>query len=349
MKLQSLYLANFRNFQEASIDFGPKLNVFYGLNAQGKTSLLEAISLISTGRSFRTYHFSELIKTGAEFFLIEATIEKDAVKQTVRLSFDGTSKTVECNGNRSSTFQALMGLLPSIIFTPNDLDLINGAPSARRRFLNIHLAQSDPLYFHHYLRFWRALKQRNALLRIQDLNGIECWEQEMASSAAYLFAKRDQLIESLNIFLKLACETLSAEKMHLKYLPSPSDPSAYPSQLSKNRPREMQLGLTLTGPHRDDCSMHIQEQPARLFASDGQKRTALAAIRLAEWQLLRKQIGGRALFGIDDLELYLDPERQQRLKEALHQLGQVFLTTPQIDPQFSDARRFQIHAGTVLR
>ena len=186
MYLKSLYLRNFRNYAEAEIRFSPRLNILYGDNAQGKTNLLEAIYLFSTGRSFRTQHLSELVKSGESFFHLEAEIFRDNVLQKIQLTFDGQTKRLQMNANTYASFHPLLGILPSVLYAPNDTELIGGSPAERRRFINLHLAQSDPHYVHHLTRFWRAMKQRNCLLRGRDAQTIECWEIEMAQSASYL-------------------------------------------------------------------------------------------------------------------------------------------------------------------
>lgn len=351
MKLQSLYLRNFRNFAEAHIDFGARLNVFCGQNAQGKTNLLEAIVLLSTGRSFRTAHLSELIREGTSFFFIEAQILRHRVVQILRISFNGQIKRMEYNGMQYSSFQPLLGLLPSVLYAPHDIDLIAGSPSSRRRFLNLHLAQSDPLYVHHLLRFWRAVKQRNALLRTPAQEGIDCWEQEMAVSAVYLFEKRKELLETLNLELQTTCPMLSKELIDTAY--QPSQPTRLPlgqsylDHLKKSRFREKQFGATLSGPHRDDFSIRLDQKPTRLFASEGQKRTAIAALRLAEWRRLEKQIEAPPILGVDDFQLHLDVERQMLFRNTLEHLGQVFVTTPETDCAWPSAHVLAIHAGSV--
>ena len=349
MNLQSLYLRNFRNFEETFLDFGEKLNVFCGSNAQGKTNLLEAITLLSTGRSFRTQHLSELVKDNAGFFFIEAKIVRDSISQTIRLSFDRQIKRVECNSTHYPSFQSLLGILPSVLFAPIDIDLIAGSPAARRRFLNLHLAQSDPLYFHHLVRFWRAVKQRNTMLRAGTLDGIECWEREMAASALYLWEKRKKLLDEINEGLRSSTAALYCEPIELHYNASqPAQPpfdEAYIAQLQRMRPREKLLGLTLSGPHRDDFTILLDQKPARLYASDGQRRTAIASLRLAQWRRLQQQTGAPPLFGVDDLDLHLDQERQNLFKNALQELGQVFVTTPNLNPIWPAARRFRIVSG----
>ncbi len=340
MQLKKLYLRNFRNYAEAEVEFSPRLNVFWGENAQGKTNLLEAIHLVSTGRSFRTQNLSELIRLGEPFFYIEAEILRDGVTQTLKLSFDGQTRRLLMDGNSYASFHPLLGTLPSVLYTPEDTDLISGAPALRRRFLNLHLAQSDPLYVHHLARFWRAMKQRNCLLRSKHPESIEIWENEMAASGAYLYKARAAMLDEIKEPLLSESRRLSGEKEahEMRFHPTYA-PENYLAQLQKSRPREKELGATLSGPHRDDLSLWIEGKEARLFGSEGQKKTAIAALRLAEWSRLTSRIGAPALLGIDDLGLHLDEARQKWLLGALHSLGQTFITTPYLPSSWSDLEK----------
>ena len=326
--LKALYLRNFRNYIEAEVHFSEKLNVLHGDNAQGKTNMLEAIYLVATGRSFRSQSLSELIRAGESFFFIEAEIVRDGVCQTVKISFDGQNRRVQLDANSYPTFHPLLGILPSVLYTPYDIELIAGSPTERRRFLNLHLAQSDPLYVHHLTRYWRAMKQRNCLLRSRSKESLDCWEIEMAQSAEYIGKARKDMVDELKIPLEKQSRRLTLKEEAHELQLQVSAPKNYLQQLQKNRVREMDLGLTLTGPHRDDLSVLIDDKPARLFASEGQKKTAIAALRLAEWERLCKRIGAPALMGFDDLGQHLDDTRQKLLKSSLDELGQVFITTP---------------------
>ncbi len=343
--LKSLYLRNFRNYAEAEVHFSPKLNVFIGDNAQGKTNLLEAIYLIATGRSFRSQHLSELIKENETFFFLEAEIVRDGVTQTLKISFDGQNRRLQFNSNAYPSFHPLLGLLPSVLYTPQDSDLITGSPTIRRRFLNLHLAQSDPLYVHHLTRYWRAMKQRNHLLRAKDKTSLDCWESEMAHSADYILAARQEMIQELKAPLSHQSRRLSSDKETHELQLQVSQSKTYLQQLQKNRPREMELGLTLAGPHRDDLALFINHQPARLFASEGQKKTAIAALRFAEWERLCKRVNGPALMGIDDLGLHLDETRQKLLRDSLAHLGQVFITTPTL--HLEQGHHIRIQSGSI--
>lgn len=353
MHLKSLYLRNFRNYEEAEVHFGPRINLLHGENAQGKTNLLEAIYFIATGRSFRTQHLTELIRSGQPFFYLEATLERDGVTQTFKISFDGQNRKLQTDANTYTSFHPLLGTLPSVLYTPQDTEIISGTPAIRRRFLNLHLAQSDPLYVHHLTRFWRAMKQRNCLLRLKDSSALECWEIEMAHSAQVLLQKRTEMIEGLKAcFEKQSARLAGGKEAHeIRFHPSyPAEISAYLQQLKKNRAREMDLGLTLTGPHRDDLTLLIDAKPARLYASEGQKKTAIAALRLAEWDRLTESVGAPALLGIDDLGLHLDERRQTLLRASLEELGQVFVTAPYLPSTWKElqsAKALYVEKGNV--
>src|SRR3989344_136739 len=322
MHVKSLYLRNFRNYAETEVSFSPKLNVLYGKNAQGKTNLLEALYLISTGRSFRAQQLHELIRLGETFFFIEAVLQKENIEHKVQVTFDGETKKLTLDGNSYGTLQHLLGLLPSVLYTPSDAELIDGSPAVRRRFLNLHLAQRDPLYIHHLTRYWRAMKQRNVLLRAKDPHSMDCWEQEMAAPAAYLLQARQRFIAALQVPLRTIGHRLSGsgETHEICFHPTYTAEN-YLTQLQKNRPREKHLGFTLAGPHRDDFTLSIDDKPARGYASEGQKKTAVGALRLSEWELFTQTAAVPAVLGIDDLGLHLDERRGALLTAALNSLG----------------------------
>jgi len=312
---------------------------------------LEAISLVTLGRSFRTQHLSELIAEGKSYFYLEAEIIRDHVSQRIKLFHDGKTKRLHLNATTYTTFTPLLGICPSIISVPEDVGLITNSPIHRRRFLNIHLAQSDPLYVHHLSRFWRAMKQRNHLLKLKQLQELDCWELEMATSAAYLFKARKALLSSLNSSVTDQSKRLSenADEANILFQPSYAPIAQdYTKQLQKMRKKELDLGLTLQGPHRDELLFLINAKPAKTFASEGQKKTMVSALRLAEWQNLAGQMECFPLMGIDDFGNALDPMRQQHLANQLKSMKQLFLTTSTPLEIFPDARFLHIHAGEIL-
>lgn len=331
MQLKYLYLRNFRNIAEKEFAFGPKLNIIHGENGKGKTNLLEAIILLSIGRSFRTQHLSELIRENETGFYLEAEMVRDQITHQIKLSFDGQTKRLQINGNTHSHFNPLLGLLPSVLYAVQNGELITGSPLLRRRFLDLQLAQSDPLYVHHLARFYRSMKQRNCLLRSQKLDGIESWEAEMAQAAIFIQKERKSLIESLQPLLAKEGETLShsGELHEVGYNSSfPSECRDYAEQLRKYRRRDIELKQTLSGPHRDDLNFSIDQKPARSFASEGQKKTSLAALKVSEWRHLSLRSDALPLMAVDDLGQPLDGKREERFVSILDTLGQVFITMP---------------------
>jgi len=341
MFVKKLYLHHFRNYTQAEVHFSPGVNWITGKNGQGKTNLLEALYLLSTGRSFRTAQLSQLIQKGASFFYIEAEIEKEGVTQTLKVSFDGENKKVQHNTSTYTHFAPLIGLLPHVLYAPEDIALVAGLPLFRRKFLDLHLAQFDPLYLHHLARYHKALRQRNELLRRKIEEAIEPWEEMMTQSAQYLIEKRTQMIQELEGPLSECVRSLSigADTIGIQYKSSSPE-------WQKNRRRELHVGTTLSGPHRDDVHFEIEGLSAKSFASEGQKHSIIAALRLCQWEHLYAQTGSPPLMSIDDFGAHLDQGRQAKFQEQLK--GQIFLTSPNESPQiFPDKQIIEIQLGQV--
>ena len=328
MFLKRLLLFNFRNYKETNISLSPGINLIYGKNGAGKTNLLEALYLLSTGRSFRTPHLRELIREQSPHFYIEAHFVKDDIPQTLSIGFNQKSRKIQHNHTFLSNFSHLLGIIPSVLYTPRDSEIIAGPPLERRRFLNIQLSQKNPLYVHHLIRYHRAMKQRNTLLKAKSDKGIKSFETMMATSSTYLMAKRAHLISELKNEVHVFGKNLSKGKdlFDLFYTPSISlkHLTHLETLFEKQRAKEKIFGSTLIGPHRDDFLINYHNKEAKSYASEGQKRTCIAALRLAETSLLKK----KALFAIDDFGIHLDPHRSEFLFEELKKHPQVLITLP---------------------
>jgi len=349
MWVKKLYLHHFRNYERAEVHFSPGVNWITGKNGHGKTNILEAIYLLSTGRSFRTHQLSQLIQKGAPFFFIEAEIEREGVSQTVKLSFDGVNKKLQFNATTHNHFSPLIGMLPHILYAPEDIALVSGLPLFRRKFLDLHLAQFDPLYLYHLARYHKALRQRNELLKSRSELAIEPWEEVMAQSAEYLMEKRTLMIQQLQDPLSVRMEELSfgADSIAIHYKSSLTQDNLL-QQLQKNRKKELHIGTTLSGPHRDDVHFEIQGLSAKAFASEGQKHSIIAALRLCQWDHLHGKVGSPPLISIDDFGSHLDQGRQAQLQEKLKGCGQIFLSSPSDSPEiFQEKQLVQIESGQV--
>lgn len=340
MYLKSIYLNNFRCHKESFFEFCPGINTIYGPNARGKTTVLEAIHLLITGRSFRTSQISDLIGIGAPGFYLEANFIKHGIEQQIKFSCNGKEKSIYHNSTPCTSIASLLGLLQGVVITPDDASLVKGSPNIRRHFLDLQIAQTDPLYVHHLGRYNRAMRQRNTLLRAKSGTTINSWEHEMANSAAYLVQQRQKAIHELQNSSRGLHKALSGETEELELIYKTGLTSSagmelpllkqfYMDQYHKLRYREMLLGSTLTGPHKDDLTISIGQKEVRFFASEGQQRSCVAALRLAEWERLNMLANEPPLMLIDDVGVSLDSIRRDRLLNQVQYLGQVFLTATQ--------------------
>lgn len=322
--LKRLELKNFRIFPALSLEFKPGINAIIGRNALGKTSILEGIHLFSTGRSFRTTRLTDLIRQGATSAFLKVTFEKDGVEQTLSLEFNKEERKIFHNHTRYPYFSSLLGLLPSSIYAPSDISLISGTPSMRRRFLDISLSQKDPSYLSHLVRYNKALLQRNALLKKEETLTLDIWEEEMVKEALPLIEKRQKAVKQLEQLAQKHYKHFIKEEESIALLYEKSvEGKDLGARLAENRKKEFLLGHTLHGPHRDDISFYIQSTLAKSYASEGQKRSLIAALRLAECEEL-----DAPLFLIDDFGMHLDDSRKENFTLLLKSERQTLLTSP---------------------
>jgi DNA replication and repair protein RecF len=351
MFLKNLFLRNFRNYSSFNITFSPRLNVICGPNAIGKTNILEAIYLLSTGRSFLTLNLQDLIKHKENFFYIEANIETEVLQQTIKIYYDGKTKKITHNSNVYPSFTSLLGLLPSSLYSIDDLNLIKGKPIIRRKFFNLHLAQKDPLYVHHFSRFYKGLKQRNHLLKTNKLHLLKPFDIELCKSGSYLIYARKNFIDMLQKPIHSFISKLTDMEMNLKlkYI-SPFTltndlneiTQKYLEELTKNQKKDLDFKTTLIGPHRDDYHIFVNNKAAKDFASEAQKKLILYALRFAEWDLLNLTNNQKALMLIDDFDAHLDEKHKNKLKNVFQDFSQTFITVPKIDEKFENANIINI-------
>lgn len=337
MNLRSLRLLRFRNYEEKRLEFNPNLNIICGPNAQGKTTILEGIYYLMLGRSFRSHQHSDLVKYGCGNFSIEGEFSKHDVGQILSIAFDGKERRIQHNSTPINTISNLVGTIPGVLSTPDDIALIKGAPHLRRQWMDIQIAQADPLYIHHLSRYGRAVRQRNHLLKEKQFVTMESWERELSHSAAYVSLQRQRLIDDLQPYCQKFCLELTeqADLLEIHYRGTLAEKAMTLEEredflfqlMQKNRARDSHLGYTSSGPHKDDLSFTIGGKEAYDFASEGQQRGCVTALRLGEWHRLRQAAHVPPLMMIDDIGLSLDAKRRERLIEQLKGLGQVFVTT----------------------
>lgn len=319
------------------MDFQPGINVIAGQNASGKTTLLEGIYLLMAGRSFRTSQMSDLFQTGLSHFYVDAGFEKSGVKQSLKMSQSNAERGIFHNSTPLPNLGSLLGILQGVLLAPQDIDLVKGAPAVRRHYLDLQMAQVDPLYVHHLLRYSKSLKNRNAMLKTRKLDGIEGFEESMAYSAAYILRQRMSITLELEGLLKEVYHEISGknEPISLHYRSSlGTNVNTILEKLAAHRPRDREMGYTTIGPHRDDLKIQIYDREVKSFASEGEMRTMAAALRLAEWQRMRRRMQEPPMLLIDDFGISLDPGRSSSFANMVKNLGQVIIT------QASDHRIF---------
>jgi DNA replication and repair protein RecF len=344
MLLHNLTVSNFRIFDSKTLDLQPGVNLLIGNNAAGKTTLLEAIYLLMAGSSFRAQHPKELMRTGSEQFHVETVFTKASVFQTLSYSFSEAERRVKHNGNLLTNASSLLGVLHAVYLAPHDLQLIKGAPAIRRHYLDLQLAQVDPLYVHHLTRYKKALKQRNVLLRRRSAKTIELFEETLAASASYIVTARKATCERLHRFVsEIYAQICAKEDLVLMRYEGPEEHSTayYLTQYARLRPKEMELGYSLLGPHKDDLEIFLNGREAKLFASEGEMRSLAAALKLAEWEVMALQIGDQPLMLLDDFGISLDGHRSQALADLLLNKRQVVITSP------TDAHQGYFPSGLV--
>lgn len=332
MWIKRLYSKNFRTYSDIDVSFDKGVNVIVGENGQGKTNLLEAIHFAVTGRSFKTEKLSDLIQHSKEHLLTHVEYEQSEISHLIKINYGQDQKKILHDSTIYPTLSSLTGTVPTISISPCDIELIMGAPLERRRFLNLLIAQHDPIYLYQLMRYQKALKARNILLKRRSTNSIKIYETLLAESACYLTNARLKTVLELSSLIKTEFFELTQKHLDVTIdysFKGTASPDYFLEQYNKHRQQEEKLGTTITGPHRDDLAFLLLGKDAKQFASEGQKRALLTALKLAELKMLKAKTCIDPILFIDDFAIHLDIYRCKLLESVIQSYPQVFLTTPQ--------------------
>lgn len=346
MYLKKLQLNNYRNYESVQQNFLPQINIFIGLNAQGKTNLLEAIYYLSTGKSYRPVRDFQLIKWQNDFFSLYGEVENKVGITNIEIKFkhlQPPSKEIKINGLKIEKYADLWGCLTTVLFAPEDLDFIKGSPSERRKLLDHDISQVSPSYYIMLQKHQRLLHQRNHLLKRTENrkkieNELEVWDQQYLQVSAEIILKRLEVLEKIIPLTRLMHRRLTngQENLEIKYLLNRK------SELKKNSPlteilqqerdiyrqEEIYRGMTLWGPHRDDLAVTLNGHDLKSFGSQGQHRTAVLAIKLAELEFIKAETGEYPVLLLDDVLSELDIKRREHLLKTVQEKAiQCFITT----------------------
>lgn len=355
MRIEVLYTRSFRNLVEQELPLSDGINSIVGKTGQGKSSFIEALSLLIVGASFRTHLLREAIAFGEKGFFVEASLHSSGVRRFLGLGYDGVKRHVTINKRTAASTKELLGLLIGVTSGLSDIDLLKEAPCLRRRYLDEQIAEVDPFFVEELSRANRSLQQRNALLRAGSMESIEVWEEMLSSSASYVISQRrktaQELIPLIFSWLEYFPSLVHVQKeLDIRFrtqLPMDDSGSWLKTQLEAKRQKEREYKTTLIGHHRDDLLFLYKGLPLKQTLSLGQLRLVALAIRLAEWSLLKqKTLDEKPLFLLDDLDGTLDRSSQEHIFQALPLLGQVIVTSHEsICPHAS--ARYSIEEGRL--
>lgn len=366
MWIKNLKLKNFRNYERLNIDFSNSFNIIYGDNAQGKTNIIEAIFLCASGRSHRTSRDYEMIRNGTGGFEVKVLLRKNSNEEEIAILYNNEErKRIKINEIAARKTGDLMGHLNAVIFSPEDLMIIKQGPAERRRFIDITLSQMKPAYFYELQQYARILFQRNTLLKKAfgeriDENMLDVWDGHIAKTGAKIISERISLIKKLDALAGLRHKKLTnqGESLNMFYKPSIAFDKnstiedieiAFRKTLYKNRQEELRKGATLAGPHRDDIDISLNGENTKIYGSQGQQRTSVLSVKLAEIDLIKEEIGEVPVLLLDDVLSELDGRRKEYLLDSIDGL-QAFITCT--DKKFynkerKDAAFFYVNAGRI--
>ncbi|MFJ4469890.1 DNA replication/repair protein RecF [Streptomyces sp. NPDC089424] len=372
MHVTHLSLADFRSYARVEVPLDPGVTAFVGPNGQGKTNLVEAVGYLATLGSHRVSSDAPLVRMGAERAVIRAQVRQGERQQLVELELN-PGKANRARINRSSQVRPrdVLGIVRTVLFAPEDLALVKGDPGERRRFLDELITARSPRMAGVRSDYDRVLKQRNTLLksaalarrhggRAMDLSTLDVWDQHLARAGAELLAQRLELISALQPLADKAYEQLApgGGPVTLEYKPSsPGDAHTREAlyeqlmaTLADARKQEIERGVTLVGPHRDDLNLKLGELPAKGYASHGESWSYALALRLASYDLLRAE-GNEPVLILDDVFAELDTRRRERLAELVAPGEQVLVTAAVDDdvPHVLVGARYTVADGAVER
>jgi DNA replication and repair protein RecF len=373
MHVSALSLTDFRSWSQLDLELAPGATALVGSNGQGKTNVVEALSYVATLSSHRASSDGPLVRQGAERAIVRARVERDDRSTLVEIEVNpGKANRARVNRGPVPRAREVLGILRTVLFAPEDLDLVKGEPSDRRRFLDDLLVLRTPRLAGVRADYERVLKQRNALLKTAflakrsgggDMRTLDVWDSHLAQTGSELLAARLSLVEELLPYAQVAYREVSKAQGELGLAYRSSLGDAMPptadrevlaavllSELAKVRPQEVERGVSLVGPHRDELLLTLGELPVKGYASHGESWSTALALRLASYELLRSD-GGEPVLVLDDVFAELDTGRRERLAGLVEQAGQVVVTAavPGDVPEQLVGSRYDVHDGAVTR
>ncbi|AOY75419.1 DNA replication/repair protein RecF [Clostridium formicaceticum] len=366
MLVEEVKLLDYRNYKQLQLQFHPKLNIFVGENAQGKTNILEALYVCAIGKSFRTNKDQEMVRMLKEHAYIKTSILKSTDKVEIEVLINReNNKRIKVNKLSLTKYGDLLGNLNVVLFSPEDLKIIKEGPNERRRFINNDISQILPRYYYTLVQYNKILQQRNKVLKNYKGKTIdlEVWDEQLIDHGAWLMIYRRNFIKRIAILAKLMHKKITdgLEILEVQYDSSikikeeneiKDIKEKFREALKEAQPLEERRGLTLIGPHRDDLIFKVNGLEIKKYGSQGQQRTAVLSLKLAELELMKGEVGEYPILLLDDVMSELDKKRQNYLIKNLKNV-QTFITTTMIEPlninNQEEYKLFHVYDGEIHR
>jgi DNA replication and repair protein RecF len=363
MKIQRIQIHSFRNIVDAELFPGEKFNIIVGNNAQGKTNILESIFLLGTMKSFRMVKNVDLITYDHPYALVKGWGVRDGVVREITLSIRSSGKKAFVDQKPVVRPADFFGTINTVVFSPEDIAMVRGLPEMRRRYLDRAIFSGDTGYLSIHHEYFKILKNRNALLKRGETDGLAVWTERLADAGARLMEKRESFIEEVQELFREYYRSIAGqeESAFLRYHSRISEANRSRSSLCdalclalhKSIPEELRRGTTLFGPHRDDLECRLNDRPLNHHGSQGEQRSFILALKMAEIEYLRKRWGNPPVLLLDDMTSELDRNRSGNLMDFLKEKDmQVFITTTSLDminlAGISNYSTFPVHDGKVL-
>ena len=336
MYLKQLSLTQYKNIRSKTFDFNPKINCFVGDNGKGKSNILDAIYHLAFGKSYFNPIASQNIQLGEDFFVVEGRYEREEREEKIVCSLKkGQKKVMKRNGKVYEKLSDHIGLIPTVIISPADRDLIAEGSSTRRKFMDGVIGQTDAVFLQNLIEYHKILSQRNALLKFFALNNtfesdtLAVYNDQLSQRSTTLYEKRKAFMETFIPVFNTRYKDISEgnERVDLEF-ESQLHQNSHKALLESSLEKDKILQYTSTGIHKDDINFLLEAQPIKKFGSQGQQKTFLIALKLAQFDFLKKQTGGAPLLLLDDAFDKLDQKRVTQIISLVDQndFGQIFLT-----------------------
>ncbi len=354
MWINDIKLKNFRNYNNKEIKLHENINVFFGENAQGKTNIIESIFLCSIGKSFRTNKEKELIKFNEENAIIEISFSKKDRDGKIKIEI-GTKKQIYLNGIKLKKLSELLGNINVVIFTPDDINILKGGPQNRRKFLDVMISQLRPNYMHTLSLYLKTLEQRNNYLKQikmenKDENLLDIWDEKLVEYGIKIYEYRKEYIDKIQEKIKKIHKdiTQNKEEIEIKYFSEANTRQNFLNELKSRRKLDIIKGFTTKGVHRDDFMIYINGKEVEIYGSQGQNRTAVLSLKLAELQVIYDDIGEYPILLLDDFMSELDSKRRKNFLDNIKNIQVIITCTEKLALENLEYFSYNVIDGNVI-